>query len=69
MSINYEIKEVVERIDGKLDSISERLIRVEDAQAFTNGKVKLNQKLIWGLAGTIVTLVGWLIVSLSNLYK
>ena len=46
MSINYEIKEVVERIDGKLDSISERLIRVEDAQAFTNGKVKLNQKLI-----------------------
>ncbi len=63
-SINYEIKDLLERIETKLDDMNNRLIRVEDAQTYTNGKVRFLHKALWGLGGAILTVAGWLVAHL-----
>ena len=49
------------KMDKKLGDIHEKINVTHSLAMQTNGKVKINSKLIFGLAGAIVTLTGWLI--------
>lgn len=60
-SISYEIKELLESVDSKMDRLSDRMIRLEDNQRYTNGTVRLIQKVLWALGGIMVTIVGWFV--------
>jgi len=57
--------EIIEiKMDRKLGELHEKVNSTHDLASQTNGKVKIHTKLIFGLAGVLFTIVGWLIVIL-----
>lgn len=52
------------KMDKKFGSLHKRVYATHDLALQTNGKVKLHTKLIFGLMGALITIGGWLVISL-----
>ncbi|RLG10947.1 hypothetical protein DRN69_08390 [Candidatus Pacearchaeota archaeon] len=61
MATNFTQKEMLIRMMDKLDKIEERMNETHELAKTTNGKVKLHTKLITGLGGAMVVIIGWII--------
>ena len=61
MGEGFTQKEMLVRILDKLDKMDEKLNETHEQACTTNGKVKLHTKLIAGIGGILVTIVGWII--------
>jgi len=61
MSNGFTQKEMLIRIMNKLEVVDTKLNETHELAKITNGKVKLHTKLITGLGGSMVVIVGWII--------
>lgn len=61
MSSGFSQKEMLVRIMDKLDRMDDKLNKTHEKAVETNGKVKLHTKLITGLGGALIVVVGWII--------
>ena len=59
-------KEMLIRIIDKLEKVEKKLDETHGLAKATNGKVKMNSKSIYALAGVVITLAGWFIYHLIN---
>ena len=59
-------KEMMIRMMDKLEDIDNKLGETHELAKSTNGKVKIHTKMIYGICGVLVTMVGWFIVYLSK---
>ena len=60
---NFTQKEMLVRMMDKLDTIEIKLNDTHEQARVTNGKVRLHTKLIFGLAGALISAVSWFIVT------
>lgn len=59
-------KEMLVRIMDKLEKMEEKLNHTHEIAKATNGRVKLHTKAIYGLAGALAGVAGWLVHHLIN---
>lgn len=57
----FSQKEMLIRIIDKLDKMDDKLNKTHEQAITTNGKVRLHTKLITGMGGALVAIVGWII--------
>ena len=58
---NFTQKEMLIRVMDKLENIEGKLNQTHELAKTTNGKVKLNSKLIFSLGGTLIAVIGWIL--------
>jgi len=58
---NFTQKEMLIRVMDKLENIESKLTQTHELAKTTNGKVKLNSKLIFSLGGTLIAVIGWIL--------
>lgn len=52
------------KVNGKIDKLNSKISDTHDLALETNGKVKLHEKLIFALGGTLIGIIGWIISKL-----
>lgn len=55
------ILDKLEKMENKINDTKDRVTATHELASTTNGKVKLHTKAIFGLAGVLVTVIGWII--------
>jgi len=61
---NFSQKEMLIIMMNKLEIIENKLNDTHELAKVTNGKVKFHTKLIFGLSGAFISVVGWLIITI-----
>ncbi len=61
MTNNFTNKEILTRMMDKLEKIEVRINETHELAKTTNGKVRLHTKLITGLGGSLIVVIGWVI--------
>ncbi len=61
MANNFTQKEMMVRMMNKLERIEGRVNETHELAKTTNGKVRLHTKLITGLGGSLIVVIGWVI--------
>jgi len=55
-------KEMLIRVLDKLEKIEIKINGTHELASNTNGKVKMHTKIISGIVGVLVTLIGWIVL-------
>lgn len=58
---SFSQKEMLTLMMNKLDKIEDKLNQTHEQALATNGKVKLHTKIITGLGGGFIAMIGWII--------
>jgi len=58
---NFTQKEMLVRVMNKLDKIEVRINETHELAKTTNGKVRLHTRIITGLGGSLIVIIGWII--------
>lgn len=70
--VKYTNKDIVERIDSHYKDLSKIKDKIEDIHKMaivTNGKVKWHTKAIWALGSLCMTILGFLVLHLTQSIK
>jgi len=64
MTNDFTQKEMIIMVLNKITAVEKKVNETHELAKLTNGKVRLHTKMIFGICGSIVILVGWFITAI-----
>ena len=61
MANNFTVRYTNKDIIDKLDKIGVRINETHELAKTTNGKVRLHTRIITGIGGSLIVIIGWII--------